>query len=177
MSPEPDLEKYVQLAKELGAAEAVLLSAKEIPFDDRQAWKCRFSCPFYGTNLMCPPYGPSPDEARRLFSMYEKAILFIIHRDRDDYDVDECNKAVLDIGLGLESKLEEDGYRLSVSFQPGPCKICNPCPLRYPCKGQERMRPALPGMGVDVIKTAEEHGIHVDFSSKTLKMLGLVLIG
>ena len=51
-----DLEKYCQMALDLGADEALIFPAGEIPMDLRVWWKCQFpKCYGSGTNPHCPP--------------------------------------------------------------------------------------------------------------------------
>jgi predicted metal-binding protein len=51
-----DMEKYVNLAKELGATDAKKISVDMILLDERVRARCYSPrCPYYGTNLNCPP--------------------------------------------------------------------------------------------------------------------------
>lgn len=74
------LESYLkflcQRAKELGASEAVAIPATDIVVDERVALKCLVPrCPFYGTNLMCPPNVMPISQFKNVLKRYHGAIL------------------------------------------------------------------------------------------------------
>lgn len=51
-----DIEKYLNLALELGATDARKIGVDEIILDERVRARCYSPrCPDYGTNLNCPP--------------------------------------------------------------------------------------------------------------------------
>lgn len=44
--------------------------------DERVRLKCRVPlCEHYGSNLMCPPFVPTPDETRAVLARYDKALV------------------------------------------------------------------------------------------------------
>jgi len=74
------LESYLKFlcgrAKELGASEAVAIPATDIVVDERVALKCLAPrCPFYGTNLMCPPNAMPISQFKNVLKRYHGAIL------------------------------------------------------------------------------------------------------
>jgi len=70
------LEFLCQKAKELGASEAVAISASDIVVDERVSLKCMVPlCSFYGTNLMCPPNTKPISEFKNILKHYHAAIL------------------------------------------------------------------------------------------------------
>jgi predicted metal-binding protein len=77
---EERLESYLNLlcqrAKELGVSEAVAIPATDIVVDERVALKCLAPrCPFYGTNLMCPPNVMPISQFQNILKRYHGAIL------------------------------------------------------------------------------------------------------
>ncbi|MFC1907159.1 DUF2284 domain-containing protein [Chloroflexota bacterium] len=80
-----ELGKYVQMALDLGADDALILPASEVPMDLRVWWKCQFpKCYGSGTNLHCPPRWKTPwNEARQLRDSYKYALVFRLFRSPD----------------------------------------------------------------------------------------------
>lgn len=73
------LEILCHRAKESGALEAVAIPVTDIVVDERAVLKCLVPrCPFYGTNLMCPPNLMPVSEFKKILKAYHYAILIKI---------------------------------------------------------------------------------------------------
>ena len=73
------LETLCHAAEEMGATEAVVLSANDIVIDERVRLKCLVPvCSFYGRNLMCPPNVMPVSEFKSVLAGYHHAILIRI---------------------------------------------------------------------------------------------------
>ncbi|MBA7544866.1 hypothetical protein ES705_37227 [subsurface metagenome] len=73
------LEILCHRAKELGALEAVAIPVTDIVVDERAVLKCLVPrCPFYGTNLTCPPNLMPVSEFKKILKAYHYAILIKI---------------------------------------------------------------------------------------------------
>ena len=73
-----DLEKYRQKALELGASQAKIVRADEIPVDERIPMKCQIPrCFGYGAGAQCPPNTMKPAELKDLLKKYEWAVFFV----------------------------------------------------------------------------------------------------
>ena len=66
------------LALELGATEAKIVTTNEIVVENRVVLKCRVGCNKDGKTLMCPPYAPSVEEFQKSLSEYNYALVFKI---------------------------------------------------------------------------------------------------
>lgn len=80
---EKNLESYLEIlcqrARELGALEAVSIRATDVVVDERVRLKCLVPrCPFYSTNLMCPPNLMPVSEFKKILKAYHYAILIKI---------------------------------------------------------------------------------------------------
>ena len=70
-------EKYVDMAKEFGAVNAVEFAIKDIVFDPRTVLLCVFGCTDYGKNHTCP-HQRSPlslKEYKKIFKRYSGGII------------------------------------------------------------------------------------------------------
>ncbi|MGA2027997.1 MAG: DUF2284 domain-containing protein, partial [Syntrophobacteraceae bacterium] len=73
-----DLERYRQKAIDLGASNARIVRAEQIPVDERVPMKCQIPrCFGYGAGAQCPPNTMKPAELRDLLRKYEWAVFFI----------------------------------------------------------------------------------------------------
>ncbi|MGC8492588.1 MAG: DUF2284 domain-containing protein [Syntrophobacteraceae bacterium] len=163
-----DLERYRQLALELGATKACVVQAGQIPVDERIPMKCRIPrCFGYGTGAQCPPNTMKPAELREILSKYEWAVLFI--KDvpseviiRDKATIKERVKAYQDV-YSIVSEVESaafyDGHYLAFGFAAGSCRhtFCgqmDDCQAMTggKCRFSLKSRPSMEAVGIDVYK-------------------------
>ncbi|MFQ6075544.1 MAG: DUF2284 domain-containing protein, partial [Candidatus Bathyarchaeia archaeon] len=79
------LETLVEEAYALGSSQARAIPVDRVVVDERVRYKCRWGCDGYNTNLMCPPYTITPDEARRLLESYKHGILVRVEGTPEDF--------------------------------------------------------------------------------------------
>jgi predicted metal-binding protein len=82
-----DLEKYRQIALEMGAEEAVIVPTSEIPIELRVYYKCMFPrCYCEGTNVQCPPRWKTPwKHAKMILNSFNYAIIFRTIRKPENF--------------------------------------------------------------------------------------------
>jgi predicted metal-binding protein len=159
-------------AYELGASKAAVVDPKEVVVDDRVLYKCIWACNRYNRSLMCPPYTPKPEDARKLFSQYRYALIVRKKGRPEDFagtNAREENRYGLQaedlrkLMLKLESSAFYKGYYLALSLVGGCCKICH---LDGICEGIEEgicrhpfeSRPSMESLGIDVLATLDNLG-------------------
>jgi predicted metal-binding protein len=90
------LEKYKQLALELGATDAKIVSTDLVVIDERVLARCVSPmCPYYMTNLNCPPHSFTPEETRRLVECYDQGIFIVLQVPAEEHankDYDDSKK-------------------------------------------------------------------------------------
>ena len=193
---ERDLKFLSNLAKKLGATNAVPMNAKDVVVDERVRLKCLVPpCDDYGLNLMCPPNVMSVQEFRQVLSKYIWAILIQIEapitkdvqneiKQADDVATLYGNKKFLNVykkNFGpvrlklhriinkVEAKANMLGYRFATGFKAGPCELCPKCVVKNSgkiCRYPYQSRPSMESVGIDVFKTAENAGLSFDFPVK-----------
>lgn len=193
---ENDLEVLCNLAKELGATNAVSFDAKGVVVDERVRLKCLVPlCDDYGLNLMCPPYVMSVREFRKVLAKYTWAILIQIEvpikaemkkeirkasdvaalyksaQFMDSYKTsfDPIKLKLHHIINKVEAQANMLGYRFAAGFKAGSCKLCPECVTRNPqapCRHPFQSRPAMEAVGIDVFKTAENAGLPFEIPAK-----------
>jgi len=125
-----DLDRYKEKALELGATNAKIIRAEEIPVDERVTVKCQIPrCFGYGVSAHCPPHTMKPAELKELLKKYHWAVFFT--RDvpaevivRDKATIKErvaAYQEVFKIVSGIESMAFYDGHYL-----PNPSLITDP---------------------------------------------------
>jgi predicted metal-binding protein len=166
---------YVQLAHDQGITDAVIIKTSEVFTAPWVRMKCQFGCAGYGETLCCPPHTPTPDEMRKILDSYTHGLLLHIHWEKGYKRVNRFNDIVVD----LERIIFLDGYYKAWALGSGPCDRCDKCNIPGGCLHAEKARPSMEGCGIDVFKTATEHGlpIHVVRNhSDERDIYGLILI-
>jgi predicted metal-binding protein len=204
---EEHLEALCKLATKLGATNAVSFSARGVAVDERVRLKCRIPvCDDYGLNLMCPPNVISIKEFREILAKYNHAVLIQMEMRmpaevkveirkandvgalyKDPRFLESYKKHFTPVKLRLqrivqkiESQAFSQGYRFTVGFIAGSCKLCPKCVAVdscEPCRNPFRARPSMEAMGIDAYQTAKNAGLPFDIPAKDkIVWNGLVLI-
>ena len=202
---ESDLNFLCEEAKKLGAVDAVTCMASDIIVDIRANLKCQVPiCPYYGNNLMCPPYVMKASEFQEILSKYTYAVLMqveipipeeVIQAAYQEENIADFFKNRLPSFGSVWSKLNEFdeliskveaaafnlGYRFAAGFSGGSCKLCDECVAKQPgesCRHPFKARPSMEAVGIDVVKTAEKAGFTTASALAENKIVayGLVLV-
>jgi predicted metal-binding protein len=169
-----DLERYRRKALEMGATQAVIVKAEEIPVDERVTLKCRIPrCFGYGVSAHCPPNALKPEELREILKKYHWAVFFIMDVPpevivRDKATIKErvaAYQLVFKIVSEIESQAFYDGHYLAFGFAAGSCRHTY-CGQKENCQALEgkrcrfslRARPSMEAVGIDVYKMAARAG-------------------
>ncbi len=166
---ETNFETFCQMAKEMGATHAKVISPQSVVTAAWVRLKCQYGCGGYGKRLTCPPYSPTPEETRRVLDSYKHAILL-----RGD-----SNSMAGDAAMKLEREIFLRGYYKAFAFGSGPCRHCQQCDTNEPCKNPYKARPAMEASGIDVFHTARSNGFAIDVVTSREQQgdyYGLVLI-
>ena len=146
-------QKYIDIALEMGATDAVLFEIDQICFDSRTLLKCMYGCEDWGKNHTCPsrPGNPSMSELKEMFSRYKWGIIVHTHE----------KKLSQRISFKLESESFHDGYYFAFSLSD--CGLCETCAgeCNLPCRNVKMARPAFHSVGIDVFKTVSQMGLPI----------------
>ena len=173
-----DLERYRELALELGASGAEIIPASDVTVDERVRLKCLVPrCLRAGETPNCPPYAPDLDLVRRALSRFSWAILLKCDVEPlEEYAPGKgATKAerrrVLsfhqksgEVVCGLERQAYKDGYHLAMGFGGGSCKdyLCQGMICQFldsgRCRFPHRARPAMEAVGMDVVALINKVG-------------------
>lgn len=143
-------DKYIQMARDLNMANALIISPDEIFFDIRAILKCRWGCQdFLKQTIKCNTRNTSYPEAVEMIKAYRHILLLHSHNPR------ELSRAVLEI----ERAAFLDGYYFAFGIRY--CMLCENCPVDHgrPCPTPEKVRPCDQSLGIDVYKTARNQGL------------------
>jgi predicted metal-binding protein len=169
-----DLERYRQMALELGATQAKIVKAEDIPVDERVTLKCQIPrCFGYGVSAHCPPNTMPPGELRELLKKYHRAVFFIKEVPpevivRDKATIKErvaAYQLIYKIVNEVESRAFHDGHYLAFGFAAGSCRHTF-CGQQEGCLAMEgkkcrfslKSRPSMEAVGIDVYKMAAQAG-------------------
>lgn len=169
-----DLEQYKGKALELGASNAKIVTADEIPVDERVTLKCQIPrCFGYGTGAHCPPHTLKPEELRTVLEKYRYGILFTLEVPPEVIVRDKATikkrvaayQQVYKIVTDVESAAFYDGHYLTFGFGAGSCRHTF-CGLEEDCQAMRgekcrfslRSRPSMEAVGIDVYKMVTAAG-------------------
>ncbi|MCB2190251.1 MAG: DUF2284 domain-containing protein [Deltaproteobacteria bacterium] len=144
------MRKYLNMAKELGMTNALVIGPEQIFFDPRAVLKCRWGCEdFAKRTIKCGSRGLSHAECVKMISSYDNILLLHGHDGR------QLSKAV----LALERAAFLDGHYFAFGVRH--CKLCKACALDQgkDCLQPEKVRPCDQAMGIDMYRTAREAGL------------------
>ena len=169
-----DLEKYRQRAIELDATDARTITSDMILIDERVLAKClNPKCPWYGTNINCPPYATDLEQIRNTVNNFHYGILTMFKVPSEivagpHADINQRKRHLMknhEIVSKIEAEAFYDGYHLAVGFAAGPCKplFCpnNECSALTPgqgCKHSLKVRHSMEGAGMDTYTMAARAG-------------------
>ena len=168
------LKKYCEDVLALGATQATIVPAGNIPVDRRITLKCQVPrCFGYGTGAHCPPNTLAPEELREILKSYAWAVFFImdvpsevIVRDRKTIKerVDAYQK-VYKMVSEIESQAFYDGHYHAFGFAAGSCRhtFCGQMDTCQAMEGKKCRfslvsRPSMEAVGMDVFKMAMAQG-------------------
>jgi len=144
-------EKYLKMALEMGATDAVLFEDEQICWDSRTLLKCMYGCTDWGKNHTCPsrPGNPTMAELKEMFSRYRWGIIIHTH---------EKNLSQK-ISMAVESAAFHDNYYFAMSLSD--CGLCGECAAVkcQDCRHVREARPAFHSVGIDVFSTVHRFGL------------------
>ncbi len=195
-----DLERYRQMAADLGATDAEIITTDRVAADERVRAKCMYPrCRYFGTNANCPPHSMAPDETRRLADRFRYAVFFRVKVPiavvADKRGPEEEKQLQLHLGMRnsivarIESQAFYDGHYLAVGFGGGACKVTY-CPKEecqalkgQSCRAPLRARASMESVGMDVFRMAADLGWDIYPIGKSpcdaphASLTGIVFIG
>ena len=173
-----DLERYRQLAHELGASETAIVPASYVTIDERVRLKCVVPrCLRAGETPYCPPYAPDLDLVRQALSRFSWAILLKCNvepieeyvprkagtRAEQRHTLSFHQKSA-EVVFELERQAYKDSYHLAMGFGGGSCKdyLCKGLICQFldsgRCRFPHRARPAMEAVGIDVVDLTNKVG-------------------
>jgi predicted metal-binding protein len=150
------LDIYVKAALEKGVSHAMVVDTSKVFTAPWVRLRCQFGCPLYGKGLCCPPYAPTWEETRKVLDSYQRAILLHF---QGTSGIDTLFNEII---VELEKQIFLDGYYKAFSMGSGPCRKCKECDPTGSCRNPMTARPSMEGSGIDVFKTAREHGLPIE---------------
>jgi predicted metal-binding protein len=189
-----DLPRYIELAKEAGASDAVGVDRVSWFIDPRVTLKCTVPrCRNYGTCGNCPPHSTATAATAETINKYNKGVLLRWEYSRETPRETrvEYRSAMYKTLAAIEAAAFYDGYYLACGFGAGSCRlglcgdgICQE--LTEPHKGCRNpllARPSMEAVGFDVYKTAaaagwilHPAGVRCPEAVPTLSRIAIVLI-
>jgi predicted metal-binding protein len=148
------MEKYIKIARELGADNVAAVTPDDIIFDDRTILKCMFGCKSWGKGCTCPSRAGflSGEEYERMLRKYKTVL--IVHSTK--------KKIAQKASYEVEKEAFLDGDVLAFSMSD--CALCELCAgdIYEPCRNVTQARPAFHSVGIDVFATVKKLGLPIE---------------
>ena len=156
----------IEEALRLGAADARVIRAADIPVEDAIVEMCRPpGCEGYGKSANCPPFVMTPQEARIWISHFDKAVLFKIDVEPELlFSPGQFSpfEDIFRIASRLEHRAMESGWKDAKGLGAGSCKpvfcpdaACAILADGEKCRFPDLARPSMEALGINVFKLAE----------------------
>ncbi len=152
MTADTELSKVEDIIRQFGPKGIARMSPADVVTAEWVRIKCRFGCGGYGRCLTCPPHSLTPKQTRELLDEYETAIMMW-------WGSEHPGKDKL---AEIERQTFLAGFYKTWLMADGPCGLCDPCPLEYPCRHPYKARPSMEACGVDVFATAHKAGFPLE---------------
>jgi len=148
------MQKYIDLAKSLGATNVVAVTPDDIVFDSRTILKCMFGCGDWGKGCTCPSKQGflSTEKWEELLRKYKHVL--IIHSP---------NKAIAqEASFAVEKEAFFDGDVMAFSMSD--CALCATCAgaTSEDCRFVRKARPAFHSVGIDVFATVKKQNLPIE---------------
>ncbi len=188
-----EFDFLLELAKEIGATDARIISSDKVVVEERVVLKCKSGCHMYGHKFVCPPFTPTPSEFQKMLNEY-KDVLIVKFRAKVTADEDvgrsllknlcapgisadlkertdkfwevwnEDKNRFLYAMLELEKAAFNRGYTLALALSPGSCVLCKKCNIEGgTCTHLSKARYPEHALGVNMKKTLQNIGMPVKF--------------
>jgi predicted metal-binding protein len=193
---EPHLRMLRQVALDLGASDARIISRDLLPIEDDVVDMCRAPrCEGYDQSANCPPRVMGPEAARQWLSSYRWAVLFKVDVTPELLVSPErfhAFRKIYTLASALECLSQAAGYPASRGLAAGSCKPvfckdlpCQALPREGVCRYPYLARPSMEALGINVFQLCKEVGweIHPILRNTDPKgvpsamLAGLVVVG
>lgn len=158
--------------------EGKIISADKLIFEERVKMNC-FYCGKYNVSWRCPPKIPEIDY-KKMFSEYDKAALIYVRMPLGggDYNTIRNDSSIyLHRALLLcERWLWQRNNVAALSFIGGSCKLCKNGCATDKCANPYQSRSPVEALGINIVKSAEQFGIYIQFPVKEyMTRIGLLV--
>lgn len=160
-------------------AEGVLIEPKKLVFEENVKMNCYY-CGKYNNNWRCPPNLPDIDY-KKMMSEFEHGLFVALTYEitnKEEYAVirNESSITLHKLLLSLEKWMWNHNNSNAISFGAGSCKLCKGGCGKEKCNNPYMSRSPLEATGVNVIKSARQYGINIQFpTDEKLMRVGLLL--
>ncbi|WP_166503999.1 DUF2284 domain-containing protein [Carboxydothermus islandicus] len=157
-----------QIAKDLGAEDAKIISTEQVVTAPWVTLKCRYGCDSYNATHCCPPRTPSYKETREILNSYHYGVLIMTN----------SLPRTTPLVVKIEREIFLRGFYKAFGLGAGPCKLCTECNLER-CRHPLEARPSMEACGIDVYATARAAGFNLEVlrdKEEQETCFGLILI-
>ena len=174
------MEKWIQLALELGFTEAAPLDPKRLrTLESVRSYCAEDKCGYYGKSWVCPPACGSLAECEGRMHAFPKGILLVTQAHREDEssfaEVIETSRQHKERHYALAEKMQAALPRV-LALGAGSCSLCRECTYPdAPCRHPDRAVSSLEACGLQVADVCRDCGVEYHYNGKTITFVSACL--
>lgn len=166
------------IRKSFPLIQAKKISVDSLIFEERIKMNC-FYCGKYSASWKCPPRLPRLDYKKMLMEYDNVAFVYIRMplKNMDYATVRSQSSVYLHRALLLcEKYLYQQNNAAAISFIGGSCKLCKNGCAAEKCANPYQARSPVEALGINVVKSAEQEGIKIEFPvAEYMTRIGLLM--
>lgn len=178
------IDELHHMGHKFGITSVQSFSVDKLVIKDWVNLKCRYGCTSYNTNWSCPPATPKPDEARKIVSEYDTALLLEGNRKCTEFYRNNRKKREDAVRywkgiVSTERFLFLKGYYKAFALVNSVCSLCKQCTYPDKCRFPQEKRPTIESFSIDLIGTLHNLGATTDVatsSEDSFNYYGLILL-
>ncbi len=178
------IDELHKMGSKFGITTVQSFSVEKLVIKDWVNLKCRYGCTSYGTNWSCPPATPKPNEARKIISEFETALLLEGHRKCANFYRNNRRKREDAVRywkgiVSTERFLFLKGYYKAFALVSSVCSLCKQCTYPDACRFPQEKRPTIESFSIDLIGTLHNLGATSNVATSSqdaFNYYGLVLL-
>ena len=178
MEKTQDVQSVIDMALEMGAFRAAVVSVADIVFNREFRKACETNaCGKYGRNWMCPPDAGDIDELMAKAQTYTQALVFqTVGMLEDSFDIEGMEEAAVSHNALMQKLCDavEEPLNHPLRLAAGGCHVCEKCtrPDNLPCRYPDRALASLETYGIAVSELATLAGMKYINGQNTVTFFG-----
>ncbi len=173
------IEKWIELAKNIGFDEAAVLNVATLtPMEMVREMCAADKCGAYHHNWTCPPECGTLEECEKKIRLYDHGILLQsvgqMCRNIDTRTMRATEERHMKQFYALSAEIRKV-YPKALCLGAGGCRICKTCAYPEPCRFPEQATSSMEGYGLFVTQVCKDNNVAYYHGPKTITYTACIL--